>query len=230
MDGTTVGTPFYISPEQARGTRDLDQRADLYSLGCTVFHMLTGSVPFFHEEFTEVMLKQTQAPRPDPRSILEEISEGSAKLVMRMMAINPAERPQTFDELLAEIDALLPTLPKPTADVRPVAAVSASDVADRRADFWVPPAPSKASIPPAPAAGKAPSVPKIQPAPAAGKAPSVPRIQPAARNAAEVETKPYKPSPKTTAFARTPASQGQTAQSASAVQRVKAWFGRLFGK
>jgi serine/threonine protein kinase len=145
MEGTTVGTPFYIAPEQARGTKDLDQRTDLYSLGCTVFHMLTGSVPFFHEEFTEVMLKQTQAPRPDPRSILPEISEGSAKLVMRMMAIDPKDRQQSFDELLQEIEALLPTLPKPTADVRPVAQVASSDTGNKREEIWVPPAPAPAS-------------------------------------------------------------------------------------
>jgi serine/threonine protein kinase len=154
--------------------------------------MLTGSVPFFHEEFTEVMLKQTQAPRPDPRSILPEISEGSAKLVMRMMAIDPKDRPQSFDELLQEIDALLPALPKPVADVRPIAQVASSDLGNKREEIWVPPAP------------KAPT-----PAP---------------------NTPAYKPTPKTTAFTKTPGGADGAAQPQSVFQRFTAWIGKLFGK
>lgn len=117
--GTTVGTPFYISPEQARGTKDLDARADIYSLGCTVFHMLTGSIPFIAAALTDIMVMHTEAPRPDPRSFLPEISPGSAELVMRMMAIKPEQRPQSAIELAIEIDALLPKLPEPEEIVRP---------------------------------------------------------------------------------------------------------------
>jgi len=117
--GTTVGTPFYISPEQAHGTKNLDARSDIYSLGCTVFHMLTGSIPFIAEALTDIMVKHTEAPRPDPRSLLPEISEGSAKLVMRMMALQPGDRPQSAIELAMEIDALLPALPEPETLVRP---------------------------------------------------------------------------------------------------------------
>lgn len=126
LEGTTIGTPFYISPEQARGTRDLDVRTDLYSLGCTVYHMLTGSVPFFGEQITDVMLNHTQAPRPDPRGLLPEIGEASANLVMRLMSIDPNGRPESADALVAEIDALLPKLPEPVAIVRPVAKVRPS--------------------------------------------------------------------------------------------------------
>src|ERR1043165_635429 len=72
VEGTTVGTPFYISPEQARGTRDLDARADIYSLGCTVYHMLTGEPPFWRDYITEVMLKHVEAKRPDPRDLRSE--------------------------------------------------------------------------------------------------------------------------------------------------------------
>jgi serine/threonine protein kinase len=125
--GTTVGTPFYISPEQAKGTRDLDARVDLYSLGCTTYHMLTGSVPFFGEQVTEVMLKHTQAPRPDPRETLPEISEETAKLVMRMIAINPNDRPGSAAELVTMIDAMLEKLPEPEEHIRPVQKITPSN-------------------------------------------------------------------------------------------------------
>lgn len=143
--GTTVGTPFYISPEQARGTKDLDGRTDLYSLGCTAFHMLTGSVPFMGESLTDVMVKHTEAPRPDPRSLLPEISEASAKLVMRMMAINPQDRPHSATELVIEIDALIPTLPEPVVLVRPpVKVVGSGQAAPPKTPAQPPPAPRAA--------------------------------------------------------------------------------------
>jgi len=126
--GTTVGTPFYISPEQARGTKDIDGRTDIYSLGCTIYHMLTGSVPFMGEVLTDVMLAHIKSPRPDPRSILPEISEESAKLVMRMMAIKPQDRHPDAETLVADIDTLLKDLPDPDAFLRPVQAVAPSHV------------------------------------------------------------------------------------------------------
>lgn len=125
--GTTVGTPFYISPEQARGTSNLDSRTDIYSLGCTVFHMLTGSVPFMREALTDVMLAHTQAPRPDVRELLPEISEASANLVKRMMAIKPEDRPGSPDALVAEIDLLLPNIPEPDEVLRPNTKVEPSE-------------------------------------------------------------------------------------------------------
>ncbi len=112
VEGTTVGTPFYISPEQARGTRDLDPRTDIYSLGCTIYHMLAGAPPFWGDEITEVMLKHIEAKRPDPRGMISEISAASAELVMRMMSARPEKRPQTAEAVAEEITTLLPTLPK----------------------------------------------------------------------------------------------------------------------
>ena len=126
--GTTVGTPFYISPEQARGVKDIDGRTDIYSLGCTIYHMLTGNVPFMGEVLTDVMLAHTKAPRPDPRSILPEISAASTKLVTRMMAIKPDERPADAAELVADMDALLQAIPDPVAEFRPVQMVAPSRV------------------------------------------------------------------------------------------------------
>ena len=127
VQGTTVGTPFYIAPEQARGTKDLDPRTDLYSLGCTVYHMLTGSVPFFGDQITDVMLSHTQAPRPDPRALLPEISAGSASLVMRLMSIKIGERPISADMLIDEIDVLIPKLPEPVEILRPADKINASE-------------------------------------------------------------------------------------------------------
>jgi len=147
LEGTTVGTPFYISPEQARGTKDLDGRVDVYSLGCTIFHMLTGSVPFIGENLTDVMLAHTNALRPDPRTVLPEITVSSAKLVMRMMATKPENRPQSAAALIEEIDAILPILPEPEPTVRPVSRVAASNApasisAERRAVVMDVPKPS----------------------------------------------------------------------------------------
>ncbi|MEI6234237.1 MAG: serine/threonine-protein kinase [Planctomycetota bacterium] len=112
VEGTTVGTPFYISPEQAKGTRDLDARTDIYSLGCTIYHMLTGTPPFWGDEITEIMLKHIECPRPDPRKLVPGLSQASVDLVTRMISVRPEKRPQTADAVVEEITAMLPLLPK----------------------------------------------------------------------------------------------------------------------
>ncbi|MCY3021431.1 MAG: serine/threonine-protein kinase [Planctomycetota bacterium] len=148
--GTTVGTPFYISPEQAHGNKDLDIRTDIYSLGCALFHMVTGSVPFMGESLIDVMLKHTQAPRPDPRSLLPEISAGTATLIMRMMALKPDDRPATPEALIAEIGALLPTLPEPEDVVRPAMKVERSNTVVMKRDGPPSPLPKTAAPLPRP--------------------------------------------------------------------------------
>jgi len=125
--GTTVGTPFFISPEQARGTDNLDARADLYSLGCSTYQMLTGSVPFLGEGAGETMMKHTRDARPDPREMLPEISEASSRVVKWIMAIDPEKRPQSAEALVAEIGKLLPMLPESNSAQRPAYNVTASD-------------------------------------------------------------------------------------------------------
>lgn len=123
MAGMTVGTPFYMSPEQVHASAEIDVRSDIYSLGCTVFHMLTGSVPFLGHGVSGVMRAHVQAPRPDPRSLLPEISEASAILLARMMAVRPGDRPFDAEALVAEIDAILPSLPEPEEMERPLPVV-----------------------------------------------------------------------------------------------------------
>ncbi|RMG18255.1 MAG: serine/threonine protein kinase [Planctomycetota bacterium] len=94
ITGVVMGSPAYLSPEQAKGTQDLDVRSDLYSLGATLFHMLTGKVPYDGESPLQVMLQHLNAPVPEVRRFAPEVSEATRLLLLRMMAKRPAERPQ----------------------------------------------------------------------------------------------------------------------------------------
>lgn len=86
-------TPAYASPEQGRGLRDFDCRSDIYSLGCTLYQMLTGEIPFTGEGPGDLILKHSTAPRPDPRQRVRSISRSTADLTLRMIAVDPEERP-----------------------------------------------------------------------------------------------------------------------------------------
>jgi predicted Ser/Thr protein kinase len=103
MQGTTLGSPWYLSPEQGMGTDDLDIRSDVYSLGVTLFHCLTGRVPFLGGNAGVIISKHAKEPVPDVRRINSKISRGAAALIERMMAKRREDRHQTPKELLAEI-------------------------------------------------------------------------------------------------------------------------------
>jgi len=91
-DGATVGTFDYISPEQARHPRDVDTRSDIYSLGCTFYHMLVGRVPFVTASLPEKLYAhQLEAPQP-LTELVPEIPEGLEAIVLKMMAKQPEER------------------------------------------------------------------------------------------------------------------------------------------
>jgi len=100
--GTVVGTPIYMAPEQFSNP-DIDSRADIYALGATVHHMLTGVVPFNGKSIWEVMTKKSN---PVPPPLGERISVESIRLVAAMLQPNPDLRVGSYLELISRIDAL----------------------------------------------------------------------------------------------------------------------------
>lgn len=103
-----LGTPFYMSPEQATGRQNLDCRSDIYSLGATVFHLLSGSPPFTASSPAEIMIQHVKAEVPSIRALTPDVSEGTDALLRRMMAKTPEERFSGWDELLGAIARLQP--------------------------------------------------------------------------------------------------------------------------
>lgn len=105
--GVPVGTPHYLSPEQARGEADVDIRSDIYSLGATLYHMLTGETPFEGQSPMVLMTKHlTEEPEP-PRDLNDSISKGASELVLHMMEKDKEDRPQTPAELIDELESVL---------------------------------------------------------------------------------------------------------------------------
>jgi len=101
--GTSIGTPHYISPEQAEGVTEVDLRADIYSLGCTLFHLLAGQPPYAGSSAMAVMLKHVNAAVPDLRNVWPECPAELAAAVMKMMQKLPAERQQSYEEVCADL-------------------------------------------------------------------------------------------------------------------------------
>ena len=109
-----AGTPNYMSPEQVRGDVKLDCRSDIYSLGMTLFHMLTGQLPFVGVTPEDVMDKQISEPLPPIRQVNPAVSPGAAQLVARMTAKLPDDRHQTWDAVLEDVSALENSATKPS--------------------------------------------------------------------------------------------------------------------
>ncbi|MGE4000168.1 MAG: serine/threonine-protein kinase [Planctomycetaceae bacterium] len=108
--GMTVGTVDYMSPEQARSSQSADVRSDIYSLGCTWYHMLTGVPPYPEGGLTEKLQAHALAKRPDPRIDNDAVPEAVVAVIHRMMARKPQERYQTPQELLADLELASKTL------------------------------------------------------------------------------------------------------------------------
>jgi serine/threonine-protein kinase len=117
--GVTLGTFDYISPEQARDPRHADVRSDLYSLGCTLYFMLTGRPPFPDGTVLQKLL-QHQADEPtDPQTLRADLTDDVTRVLRKMLAKSPQQRYQQPDELAADLMTVAAnhgvTLPSPTA-------------------------------------------------------------------------------------------------------------------
>jgi len=104
--GTTIGTLDYMSPEQARDSGLADIRSDLYSLGCTWYHLLAGHAPFPKGGLGERLHRILHEEPADIRQFNPRVSAAMASVVHRLMAKRPSQRYQTPAELLRELDAL----------------------------------------------------------------------------------------------------------------------------
>jgi eukaryotic-like serine/threonine-protein kinase len=93
--GSTVGTPLYASPEQARGRADLDGRADIFSLGCVLFEALTGEPPFTGDSPLAVMLSVCTGAAPQLSAKRPSLPKVLTSLVQAMLASDPVRRPQS---------------------------------------------------------------------------------------------------------------------------------------
>jgi len=121
--GAVMGTPAYMSPEQCNAAK-IDPRTDIYSLGCVLFHLLTGRPPFDLQGVGEIISAHLREPPPVPSQILASVPATVDPLVARCLAKNPDDRFSTMQELQQACDAVLGQLP-PVA----VAAASMTDLA-----------------------------------------------------------------------------------------------------
>jgi serine/threonine protein kinase len=105
--GLAMGTPHYISPEQATGEADIDIRADIYSLGATLYHMVTGQYPFDADNPLLVISKHLNEELTPPDEINPELTDACVTLIENMMAKDPDDRYQTPAELLDDAELVL---------------------------------------------------------------------------------------------------------------------------
>jgi eukaryotic-like serine/threonine-protein kinase len=96
------GTRSYMSPEQIRG-QSLDERSDLYSLGCTFYEMLCGKPPFTGSTTAELLNKHLKSAPPSLQSVNRNVSDSTNRFILRMLAKDPAERPANCTDVLKEI-------------------------------------------------------------------------------------------------------------------------------
>jgi serine/threonine protein kinase len=147
--GKIVGTVNYIAPEQARG-EVLDQRADVYALGCTLYCLLTGRPPFQSGSLVKVMAAHISAPVPNPRAVVPDIDEGLATLVQKCMQKSRDQRPtlETLELALTNIHRRLGgELPRFLAAAGAGPGNEASDTVREAGETIKDPSPTTASLP-----------------------------------------------------------------------------------
>ncbi len=141
--GVAIGTPAYMSPEQASGEREIDARSDIYSLGVVAYEMLTGEVPFKAPTVAGILLKQVTQPVPNVRDTRPDCPEDLVATVMRCLDKEPENRWPTADALRRALEsrASAPYRPRSPLSRRPAQrppspAHPRSPAPSRDGDWW----------------------------------------------------------------------------------------------
>jgi eukaryotic-like serine/threonine-protein kinase len=126
--GRAYGTPYYISPEQIRGKKNITPAADIYGLGATLYHMVTGKVPFSGKNPSDVMHRHLKEELVPPDHINQSLSAGFSQVIEMMMAKDVSQRYQNASDLLEDLDAVSqgkpPQYAQPTLDFAKLAEVA----------------------------------------------------------------------------------------------------------
>ncbi|NCC50974.1 MAG: serine/threonine protein kinase [Spartobacteria bacterium] len=114
-----LGTPNYTSPEQARNEKDLDCRTDIYSLGATLYHTLTGHIPFIEIPWQDILKKQLYSYLPEPLELNPTLSQEAGWLLEKMLVKDRTLRYRNWDEVLEDVEMVarggMPARPFPDA-------------------------------------------------------------------------------------------------------------------
>jgi tetratricopeptide (TPR) repeat protein/tRNA A-37 threonylcarbamoyl transferase component Bud32 len=135
-EGASIGTPDYMSPEQALGGEDVDRRSDVYSLGCVLYEMLTGEAPFRGDTAQAVMVQHLTAPIPSARTRRETVPREVDEAIMRALAKDRTERFDTAADMGDALVVVPPVEPLPDySQVDEPVTRSTTPLAGRREEF-----------------------------------------------------------------------------------------------
>lgn len=129
--GMVMGTYATMAPEQFLDPDNVDYRADIYGLGCVLYHALTGAPAFPGQPLRDVLARKAAPFGPDPRAIRPAVSVGLAELTQRMLAHDRADRPQSYLEIIEAIGALFDQTPELVDPHATTVEPSLAPVADR---------------------------------------------------------------------------------------------------
>lgn len=105
--GAVMGTPMYMAPEQSRDSASVDARADIYSLGCSLYVLLTGKPPFEGRTAMEIISKHQTEPITPPEVVVKRVPRTLSAILQKMMAKKPEDRYQSMDEVIAALEGFL---------------------------------------------------------------------------------------------------------------------------
>jgi serine/threonine protein kinase/tetratricopeptide (TPR) repeat protein len=118
--GLSLGTPAYMSPEQALGGSEVDGRSDLYSLGCVLYEMLVGDPPFLGHSPQQILARHVMDPVPSPRTVRASVPPALEQALLRALAKAPVDRYATVPQFIEALGALQVSGPQATVILRSV--------------------------------------------------------------------------------------------------------------